>query len=320
MVKPVVIYGGGEIGLGVCRRLIDAGVKVHAVIDQCPSKVKKSPVPVMSAIECKKKIGDVLVFISLGNGLAHPEIALDLSRLGYSKILHLPAFLRGKKASSMTRAWNYFYSGGYDITVMDFGDLYKLDADDYILDSCCKFVTAIVHKDYLYTGRRSYVEVEHEYKGYFNWSGYSEEGINYFSDLPIGDEGLKKHLPSALFFNEDQYEFYKRKTYFDLCEYYKEAAPVAVYDKVNHKFNLLDGAHRAFFLERNGFTGIPLRLKKTDWIEYFREGPAQLLMNYCSNLKYLPCPVQHPAFMSFPVLQGEPDNVFLSLLKGVCAR
>jgi hypothetical protein len=62
--------------------------------------------------------------------------------------------------------------------------------------------------------------------------------------------------------------------------------------------------------------GIPLKMKRAEWDAYFREHQAQALMDYCRQLQSLPAVVKHPAFMSFPVLEREPDAEFLRLLEG----
>lgn len=316
--EPVVIYGGGQIGVGFCRRLLQNGVDVRAVIDRKPEGVANSPVPVMNVEECIQRNGNVLVFVAIGNGLAHPEIARVLRSAGYTTVLHLPVFLRGEKAAVMTRAWNAFYSGDYAVPCASFDELYTVRPGDYILSTLSDYVTAIVHKDHVYTVRRSYDGIDHDYADYFKWQDQSQDVIDKVTNVRLDDPLVKELLPFDALFTREQADFYRTKTFFDLSEYYREAASVAVFDEALHRFNILDGSHRAFYLERQGFDGIPLKMKRDEWEAYFRERQAQALMDHCRNLQSLPVVVKHPAFMSFPVREREPDAEFMRLVKEVC--
>ncbi|QTS84871.1 hypothetical protein JLK41_16245 [Ectopseudomonas khazarica] len=318
MAESVVVYGGGQIGVGFCRRLLQHGVSVRAIIDRKPEGVADSPVPVMSVEACLQQHGNVPVFVAIGNGLAHPEIARVLRGVGYTTILHLPVYLRGEKAAAMTRAWNAFYSGDYATPCASFDDLYTVRATDYILSTLSDYVTSIVHKDYVYTVRRSYDGIDHDYADYFKWQGQSQDLIDKATNVRLDDPVVKTLLPFDELFTREQAEFYRSKTFFDLSDYYREAASVAVFDEALHRFNILDGSHRAFYLERQGFDGIPLKMKKDEWEAYFRERQAQALMDHCRTLHTLPVVVKHPAFMSFPVREREPDAEFMRLLKDLC--
>lgn len=316
--EPVVIYGGGQIGVGFCRRLMQGGVNVRAIIDRNPQGVTNAPVPVMTVEACIQEIGNARVFVAIGNGLAHPPIARVLRSVGYTKVLHLPVFLRGERAATMTQAWNAFYSGDYAAPFASFDELYTVRADDYLLSAFADYVTAIVHKDYVYTVRRSYDGIEHDYADYFKWQGQEQDVIEKATNVRLDDPAVKALLPCDELFTKAQLDFYRAKTFFDMGHYYREAASVAVFDGAAHRFNILDGSHRAFYLERQGFEGIPLKMKRAEWQAYFRECQTQALMDYCRHLQSLPVVVKHPAFMSFPVLEREPDAEFLRLLEGVC--
>ncbi|WEK32476.1 MAG: hypothetical protein P0Y58_09890 [Candidatus Pseudomonas phytovorans] len=316
--QPVVIYGGGQIGVGFCRRLLQGGVNVCAIIDRNPEGVTNSPVPVMTVEACIQKNRSARVFVAIGNGLAHPPIARTLRSVGFTRILHLPAFLRGEKAAAMTRAWNAFYSGDHAVPFANFDELYTVRAGDYLLSALADYVTAIVHKDYVYTVRRSYDGIDHDYADYFKWKNQEQDVIDKATNVRLDDPVVKDLLPFEALFTREQMDFYHAKTFFDMGDYYREAASVAVFDSAAHRFNILDGSHRAFYLERQGFEGIPLKMKREEWEAYFRERQAQALMDYCRQLQSLPTVVKHPAFMSFPVCEREPDADFLHLLKGVC--
>ncbi|MNG68192.1 hypothetical protein D3C76_156050 [compost metagenome] len=318
MDESVVIYGGGQIGVGFCRRLMKCGVKVRAIIDRNPQGVTNAPVPVLSVQACLQAHGDTLVFVAIGNGLAHPPIARALRSAGYMRVLHLPVFLRGARAAAMTRAWNAFYAGDYAVPFCSVDELYTVCAGDYQLSALADYVTAVVHKDDVYTVRRSYEGVDHDYADYFKWQGQGQDVIDKATNVRLGDPLVKALLPFDELFSKEQLDFYRAKTFFDMGDYYREAASVAIFDGVSHRFNILDGSHRAFYLERQGFDGIPLKMKREEWDAYFKAPQAQALMDYCRHLHALPAVVRHPAFMSFPVAEREPDAEFLRLLQGVC--
>ncbi|MBF8775880.1 hypothetical protein [Pseudomonas fulva] len=313
----IVIYGGGQIGVGLCRRLMRSGVQVCAIIDRTPEGVANAPVPVMNAQACFQAHGNTGVFVAIGNGLAHPAIARDLCRVGYTNILHLPVFLRGQRAAAMTRAWNAYYSGDTSVTFVGYDDLNSLRAQDFVLSESSGYITAVVHKDDVFTVKRSYPELDHDYADYFKWQDQGADVIDKATNVPIGDPAVKAMLPCEQVFTQEQLDFYHAKTFFDLGDYYREAASVALFDPHLHRFNILDGSHRAFYLERQGFDGIPLKMKRSEWEAYFKEPEAQALMDHCRGLASLPTVVKHPAFMSFPVREQAPTAAFSGLLRSV---
>ncbi|MDR0378628.1 MAG: hypothetical protein LBI62_01530 [Candidatus Accumulibacter sp.] len=315
--EPLLIYGGGLVGCTLCDRMMRAGYNVVAIIDRAPEKVTGAPVPVHTAATCHEKYGNAFVYVSLRSGTDHMEVARCLRNAGFERILFLPLFLRSAAAAKMTDVWNDFFEGNYGGGIPCHVDLFTVDPNDYILRRTREFVTVIVHKDHICTTKEER-DADNPYAIHCSEMSYSDKveierakkhGV---LDAPIVSDRVRKF--AILDDNTNK----KRKgllnsTLFDMNGFYIHAPSIAAYDREKGYFNLMDGMHRAVFLVGRGFTGVPLKVKESEYLEYFRRDEAQALMDYCRDLDSLPREVKHPAFVWLPVCERAADSEFTRL-------
>lgn len=311
----IAIYGGGINGKDVATRLLHAGLNVSCIVDSNPTDVIGSPVPVKTAIKCFDEHGDIIVFISLRNALSHYEVAKSLNAVGFSKLIFLPLYLQSKAAKWMIEAWRLIFEGIYTVEIPVYESLWDVNPYDFVLDdSVSGFVSVIIHKQHIFI-RAHYDDrysKENPYGSYAVW-GERRYSINKIKrGVSICDESVLSY------FSENSVDYIKKNNYYKGCmfnpgEFFQAGALPAELNE-NGVFFLLEGHHRASFLLNSGFTGIPLRIRKTDWEAYFQERYAKELMDYCRNLDYLPKMVLHPAFIKLPVDESIHDAKFDELI------
>lgn len=302
--EPLVIYGGGKIGLEVSHKLINAGFHVSGILDNNPSGVSHSSVPVFSPDDGYRSLGKTAVWISLANGVQHMSVARKLSAIGYEKIIFLPLFLRSNAAKIMAKAWNMLLEGEFNASIPFYDELWVVSAEDFILDTDSQFVTAVIHKDHVYT-----INLEHNDNPFWVYTQFPNNKPQSILDLPIDDPTVYQYLISKLPFH-DELNNMLESVMFSPNEFFITCAAPASLNKNGLRFNLFDGHHRCVFLVNKGFKGIPLKIIKSEWEFYFKESQAQNLMNYCKTLDSLPFEVKHPAFIHFPIQERKADCEF----------
>ena len=313
-INKIVVYGGGYNGINTVLRLQSEGFNIIALLDSQPNKIKKSPVPVMTAEEFFTTYGDtVFVFLSVQNGIMHTPIARQLRNIGFTRILFLPLCLRSTAATEMMRVWNNFLAGGFHVKIPHYECIWHVSADDFIIEKYYNdLVTVIIHQDYVRTSVSYPIEHPQHPTEAHDYLGFSIEDsvATILKNNPAYcfNEAIAKDVQG---FTPQQTNFYE-KAIFDLGTFFSMSAAAATYNPGERCFNLVDGWHRSHWLANNKFLGIPLRIKYSDWLSYFKEKEAQRLMDYCKELDYLPFEVKHPAFIRFPV-KKQNDNKFLDL-------
>ena len=306
---PIAIYGGGIIGLSIARQLIEASYNVCAIFDRNPDGVTNAPVNVMHSHDYINK--NVIVFVTLMNGIEHTRVAQKLKNEGFEKIFFLPLFLQSAAAKSMIQVWNAFLCGKYDVFIPSYNSLWAVSSSDFILhEDESGFVVAIVHKNHVYSGKNA--ASDNAFSHYRVLIG----SLLQVCDKPIDDIIFKEKFLSGLPFKDELTNYLHDTLFFNANDFFLSCAAPSELNEKGY-FNLLDGHHRCFFLVDKGFKGIPLRILKHEWELYFKEREAQALMDYCMNLDSLPIPVKHPAFVFIPVKEREPDEDFLRLLRKV---
>jgi hypothetical protein len=294
--EPIFIYGGGIFGVGCANRMIASGYNVVGIIDINPGQVKDSPVPVLTPDAAATKYPGIFIWICLANGVPHTEIAMNLSLRGFERILFLPLFLDSKTAKSMIRAYNAFCIGNCSLEIPSFSKLWSATAEDYIINENSGFVTARIHKNHIYTTDIIFNKMtdnpyslhktlNHPYALYQPYEPISKL-IDFYKNV---FQNYRSEL-----FNFFEATLYTNTDYFIDC-------PCACTINKNGTWDILDGHHRATFLLIKGFTAIPVRVKREEFIKYFNEEDAKELMEYCKKGGTLPFASEHPAFLRFPV-------------------
>jgi len=316
--NPLLLYGAGNIAGKLLPVIREAGYNVAAVMDREPKKAMVSGVPVITAGQGARSFGvDIPVAITIGN-MRPIKAAYDLRyAYGFKNIFFNPFILRSFAAREMSKMHTAFISSGIftGTPLRSYDNLFKIHADDYVFHCDESYVTVTIDKTYIYqTSKERCREIEnngcfiHRYSEDYYDSATSNE---YFSEKPLED--LSKvldfhHYESGI----SGANAHHRNMMKDASEFFYHPATV-VYNREKRIFHIIDGRHRVVFLLEHGFTGIPVRMKKAEWIEYFREPEAQAMMDYCKKLETLPMEIKHPAFILFPVKEREPEPEFVRL-------
>jgi len=306
--SPIFIYGAGLLGTETCKRLLAEDYTLLGVIDRRGASVE-APVSVYRLGE-EPFVSEACVCVCLAIGVEHFPVARQLYSRGYRRIFFLPLFLKSKAAKTMMTLYNRFVAGEYaelgNIPLYD--ELWKVNIEDYFIREVGDFVTVMVHSDHVYTGKEKRDEA-HPFINYIPKA--TDESRLWFCDLPLGNRRVRSDMQTKLDRREDVRSLLENAL-FDGLEYFIDVASPAQYNP-NGYFNLLDGHHRSSFLLKKKFKGIPLRVFRTDYEQYFQQEAANALMEYCKRLDSLPKPVKHPAFTLYPVMVSEADNEFTHL-------
>jgi len=303
--EPIAVYGGGKLGIPTAIKLLESGYNLSVIIDRNPDEVKNSPVPVLALSNIDKLNTNIFIFMSVGIGPQHTGIADTLFTQGFVRLLFLPLYLRSTAAKNMVRAWNTFFVGGYDVEVPDYDSLWCVYADDFIYrKEKSGYVNVMVHKDDIHTEGLEMNRDNH----YWSYVPSCGEDL-HLKDIPIDSPVAQKHFTEN---SSGWLSSFYDNSMFDFIESFLDN-PASAGLNENGYFNIYDGHHRSVYLINKGFKAIPLRVKKNEWQQYFKEKEAQALMDYCKGRDSLPLPLHHPAFIKFPVCIDEPDEKFLNL-------
>jgi len=301
MDEPLVVYGGGQIGIAAAIRLMDSGYNVAAILDKHPDGVKDSPVIVLTPEKYFSVNGDAFVFVSLGDGIVHTSVARRLVAAGFTRVLFLPLFLGSKSAISMVHSWNEFYCGEYGVSIPAYDSLWNVSLEDFILhEDNSESVVVVVHKEYVRT-----LEVATKPNPYSDFVRIPDSVLPYV-DKPISDVSCFSKNSA------DLDSFLQRSLHYNPHDFYTCCAAPSTLNEKGY-FNLIDGSHRCCYMVEKGFHGLPLRVEKAQWESFFKERQAQELMNHCKSLDTLPLAVHHPAFVKLPYSERIPEKEFLDL-------
>jgi hypothetical protein len=302
------IYGAGNLGISACKKLLGANYNVLGIMDQNKNIDKKIPVNLYYPGE-EPHFDNTCVCICLYNGLQHISVARLLRARGYKNLLFLPLFLNTRAAKKMITIFNCFVSGYIDLleNIPLYDELWELRVGDYFLHEAGEFVTVMIPSNQVYTGKRK-IEYPNPFEDYAPEVTGDTSGFHFDSPLDTAKifelERLKERFDLFTFFNN---------ALFDGLDFFIDAASPAQFNPKGY-FNLLDGHHRTSFLYHNKFSGIPLRVLKKEYEQYFNQKAANALMQYCKILDELPSSISHPAFVRFPTNENIIDKDFFYLV------
>jgi hypothetical protein len=308
--EPITVYGGGKSGGALCRRLLNDGFNVVAMVDIKPKNVYDAPLPVYTPYECFERFGNITTIIAV-NGLIQTSIAYNLRAVGYDRMLFCPAFIRSANAKAETQIWNEFYEHKYDGKIPEWEDLFVVDASDFFQDSDDNHIVTIVHKDYL---RMRTMEMENNKYCHadleFIITPDTYVNRHWYYDMPLDSTMVRTRF-------SEEYKSDSRSAFFErMLSVFPDFIGIpatAIFNRSNRMFYIIDGMHRIVFLIEKGISGIPIKMRKQHFDEWFREPEANELMKHCKDSITLPTVVRHPAFSLFPVEERTPDEQFIQL-------
>lgn len=333
--SKIIIYGAGERGNLLKDILFKKGFNVIGFFDQQLELKKDLPVYSLSDSLFKDK-GNIIIIISLSNGILHNKICDDLHKKGFSKLVFLPLkySIRFDIVKNMFGFYNKLISNikienvklptynafknlkysvesaiikdlGNEIVVwMNYQIVYSLHSKEWKLDRDKILSNQWFHNKNIgmFTSMihlMRYFNNEQQYYGLYLSQFNNLERVNYKNKLNE---------------REKLFKLYQKELNFGM-DFFKLSAP---YVEKNEKgyFNLLDGHHRIIFLYIMNHIYFPVKLMKDDFVEWVNQKKLEEVIQYINEIGIteLITPIPHPAFMDFPVKKESIGKTILSTI------
>jgi hypothetical protein len=288
---------------------------VVGIIDKNPDNVDTDGLAVRTytAQDIYEKYGEIFVIIGLMDAVKHFEVAVFLNRLGFSRILFLPLRLRSKASFAMTQCWNSWIDNTY-ISVPAYDSLWSVNHLDFIMNSFDDYVTVVIHKNHIETLNQNHLTNLDNGNNHTPYAAYRRFNSKYpfpsesrkIFNTPLTEfdyikQNAEKNLP-----NTNALSYYKQALFSPVDFYYNSACPAMLNE--NGRFNLVDGMHRSLMLIEHGLSGIPLKILRESFYEYWSQSEAQKLMNAVKQYGYIVKEVCHPDFVMLPIKEDAEFN------------
>lgn len=220
---------------------------------------------------------DTIIILLLQNGRIHGQIAEELYRKGFEKVLFVPRNLDSIWDKKMCNAYNLFWEG-------DFGQLKNIpersdwgkpmNADNHILTTG-RYTTQKIPVSDIYTDNQPVkflpeknISEESPYTELFEFLEDKKEDCPCYAQM-TGFKG--EQFEALLKDRKTLYEAYEHN-WFHNKEFFYFSAPHVRWNEKGY-FNIIDGHHRGIYLAYKGEKEIYVRARKEDiklW-EFFNE-------------------------------------------------
>ena len=324
---PIFIYGGGEQGNIVTRKLMTQGFYVFAGLDKY-----KSGTNIINNI-CTYRLGtepdfiekkEGVVIICVANGLLHKSIAEELYQKGYRYIVFLPLEydISSSDKVKLTRLYNDITNPVSKIEETSLlceyrtYKTYNFEFTKAILEEDEDYITTFINLEILNSvsyelcegdktkiaSKLKYRDINivlHPYIDLYAYYDLENKSLyRYFDTLSLQrDEDEKKR---EIVKREKLYRIFKSELQKGM-QFFISSAPV-VQRNPNGYFNLAQGHHRTLFLLKEEHTIFPVKMKKNDFkewcnIEIYQELRKWILEN---GIEKTYAPIPHPGMQDFP--------------------
>lgn len=319
----IVIYGAGILGRYFYKLITEAGGYVKFFIDKNVENIKPEGIPIKSMEMLLVDIEDVVI-ISLQNALLHEEVAKDLHKIGYQKIVYIP--INTEISKDMTR---YMFNSYYKLYLKEEQHLkfpYYIclndlaNSDNYILEDFKEILIISIPIDLLFTCKKEIPDREHPFsvyyienilpeKKYFFFDNNISTASMYFKllDFLAGYSGICEELRGYLEVNTPQkyknnveefledrlelFQLYERK-FSEGMDFFINSAPPVCYNEKGY-VNLMDGHHRCCYLVHKGLRYIPVRILREDFCKLLAEDKSVELVNYLKRVSVIGQPLEY---------------------------
>lgn len=322
--QKFILYGGGELGDTVSKRVIASGYEVTCFIDlKKEGYINNIPVYKMNEnyIECLDK-DDYIVIICLNNGTLHKEVADELFKHGFNYIVFLPMqhLIGTQDKVFLTSVFNQIVLegeiSGCSINSYDNYNEFVFDSDVSIIKYGAMDYIVWLPGEILFTenynewkGDKSKINYVNEGKEmnincYYHKSLYSylngeksdcKEYVEIYKIPYNSEKAVNKIKEREIVFKTFEKEW---KTGLD---FFIEGAPKAEWNKSGY-FTLIGGHHRTGYLQFKGHCFFPIRLSKEEFSLWKNEDDLNRLINTIkeNDISQLYVPIPHPAFLNYP--------------------
>lgn len=330
----IAIYGYTERGINLKKVLQREGFSHILFIDQ--RSVDDTEDIVMTFLEFKStreySNKNVTIFISLQNAIAHQKIAEELFESGYSKIIFLPANPRcnAETAARMRGYYNKLIMGKACLSeqIPDYREIVEEKAI-YVKNGLIEendYVKLWMHVNNIFVNKAqtNVIDLHREYYGKCLAVVDHYQAIFTYFEKGEESEAIEKYMSAQGYINSDgSFSMDKIEDRYRLWCLYKDelnrgmsffisSAPEVIANEQGG-FNICDGLHRAVFLFMNGFSYLPVKMKKELFYQKFDDGKIIRIREFMKNhgMTRTITPIEHPAFYHFPceMEHREMDNL-----------
>lgn len=332
--KPVLIYGAGVFGREIYSKIRDI-YQVQCFIDRRVDIGKEMSVPVRD-LEHISEYSDCAVVICVHDGNWHYEIAENLYKHGFEKILFLALsdVYKKNEAFLMKKMYNLFLERQFDclVGIPCYSEMKSDIFRENVIRKNDEFVTAYCNKEMLY----SYDKVDDHQIGKM-----SEEIISYL-DVPIIAHKPYIELFRFFMYGEGNCELYinnmrRLNNSFDMAEeeflksqyliyqllereYEKgfdafQYAPIDVKWNARGYFNVIDGHHRCAFYCLKGLQNLPVRMTREDYDIWVNKVRFEQLKRILLEERFTPyIRINHPMMQEYKCCCVEFEKTVLDVM------
>ncbi len=314
----IAIYGAGEMGQRVCRRLLRFGIYPVAFFDRKAQKGEKyMDIPLLQVSEYPSLFcSDTTVIIALANGLAHKEVADNLYACGFRKLLFVPIAynMPSRLKTVLTALYNEYLEGCVTGIVRDYSYYVEtsfFDAGQAVISAGIDNIVVWVPLEIVFTESLEHWPGDkrklHSPLSYYdkniatnywllNLMDYLQ-GVNVSCDTYLSmyerNGGTKPNIDERRL----QFELFEHEYSFGM-DFFIQSAPEAMWNKRGY-FNLLGGNHRIMYLYTKGCRYFPLRIRMQDFAQW--QGAEVVMTETVAHGNY---PVSHPAFQHIVIREA----------------
>ena len=331
--SSVLIYGAGMYGQQVYHR-IKSIYKVECFVDKRVRNIDNIDLEV-NDIEHILKYKESVVLVCVHNANWHYDIAEDLYRHGFEKIVFLAMSEKYEETNSekMNMIYNYFIEEEY-------GSLREIPCysvmigkyfEENIIRENKNYVVTWCDKEFLYSYDRMHEHLKEKKleTDFLNVPLIAYEPctvlFRYFM-YGIKDKvekyiKLGKEVDNSFSMNEEEFLLEQYKTYRLLERKYEKGTdalqymPIDVKWNVRGYFNIIDGHHRCVFYWLKGLQSMPVRMKREDYVIWMNDMAFQNIKKILGKNQIIPAVrINHPFLQKYKHSKTEYGITFLDLL------
>lgn len=316
------VYGAGLQGRCICDNLLNSGFDVLAFIDKSHFQTPYyRGVPIVDYEEADKfACADVVIVISLINPFSHEDVANELLKKGFKRIVCKRRVLQQERNLHVNALYDLlttYHSEGLTRDIV--GSKYeKLESDvDQVADH------AFIHREYGYV--TAYLPIELIY-AVGKPVIMQTQVIRMFEQFKgIDNAGMEKFLQYVYkvqsSIQKDNLDQERARIIKGRIKVYKNMVKALSLDRdffvrhpvtVTYKkpyFEIADGMHRALFLYVNGVRYVPCSIPEKEYDQWMADTTDAAKEAQPSNI-----PILHPYFY---LNQTETEDVYMSRIDAV---
>lgn len=273
---PVLIYGAGEQGRSICRRLTECGYLVQGFIDKACTKtalLDNIPIyPTSFFLREKNSFLNCIIILSLQNGLQHEKTARYLSVEGFTKLIYLPMHIGQdlETRSILRKVYRNILNGAFNSIDKipfysdDSSSVITIEKTDRYTVFWCPVDTLMITAD----GNAPICVLESSpYTELIKYLQGEKANIDLYLDM---QKRISRHSRDQLL--EDRKELFQiYEQAFRYEQSFFTDSPAQVIWNPSGWFQVLDGLHRIHFLLHKGYQAVPVYAANQDYLAFLQE-------------------------------------------------